>query len=532
MPGHLFITRGDLQHLSCDAILVPSGVWNGQRGHVQGPWRPLTGATSEGFVSLPADDHDWAVLPVRDGLWPDPGVWLGHTGDLDRRPVDDAATLVAFIERAGAAVAQGLSTRPSRPSDGSDRPLGSDVPLLGVPVVGTGGTNRREIRGEVMATLVKALVSAVATADVDIVLVTREEGHYSAAQQARARYSGPQSDLGGELTDPLEALIAEARRERLVLFLGAGVSMGAGLPSWSALLDQLVQLAGLEHTLPPETRRGLDIRDVATLVKLALETKGRGLSEAVSDVMATRVSLAPDGAPRVSLVHQLLAALPVREAITTNYDTLFEQAWRDAGRHPAVLPGGAEVGREWLLKLHGSTENPEKIVLSRDDYLRFEGESSALAGMVQAMLLTRHLLFVGYSLSDDNFHRMVHQVRATAATRSAEPRRVGTVLTPAAPGVLAPIWKPEIDFVSTAAEDRPFDPRRQAIFLDCLAAAVSPPGAHLLDRTWSSVFSQAELALRDTVLDLLERAEDIGVREGLRREVHDAFHRFGGGGHV
>ena len=71
-----------------------------------------------------------------------------------------------------------------------------------------------------------------------------------------------------------------------------------------------------------------------------------------------------------------------------------------------------------------------------------------------------------------------------------------------------------------------------SIFLDRLAAAVSPPGAHLLDRTWSSLFSQAELALRDAVLDLLERAEDVGVRDGLRREVHDALRRFGSGGHV
>ena len=51
-------------------------------------------------------------------------------------------------------------------------------------------------------------------------------------------------------------------------------------------------------------------------------------------------------------------------------------------------------------------------MLSRDDYLRFEAEGVALAGIVQAMLLTRHMLFVGYSLSDDNFHRLVHQVRA------------------------------------------------------------------------------------------------------------------------
>ena len=134
---------------------------------------------------------------------------------------------------------------------------------------------------------------------------------------------------------------------------------------------------------------------------------------------------------QVSLMHQLLASWPVREAVTTNYDTCFEQAWIDAGREHVVLPKVSAQGAEaWLLKLHGSIDDRSRIVLSREDYLRFEGEGVALAGMVQAMLLTRRMLFVGYSLSDDNFHRLVHQRRWRSARSSSDPRRCSAPRSP------------------------------------------------------------------------------------------------------
>lgn len=35
--------------------------------------------------------------------------------------------------------------------------------------------------------------------------------------------------------------------------------------------------------------------------------------------------------------------------------------------------------------------------------------SAWLAGIVQALLMTKHVLFVGFSLDDDNFHRCAPQ---------------------------------------------------------------------------------------------------------------------------
>jgi len=72
------------------------------------------------------------------------------------------------------------------------------------------------------------------------------------------------------------------------------------------------------------------------------------------------------------LPHALLANLPVKEVVTTNYDTLFEQAHGGENKPLTVLPYEPSNKEEkWLLKLHGCTDHPADIVLTRQDYLRF-----------------------------------------------------------------------------------------------------------------------------------------------------------------
>ena len=66
----------------------------------------------------------------------------------------------------------------------------------------------------------------------------------------------------------------------------------------------------------------------------------------------------------------ILAALPVREVITTNYDRLFEDAWKQSDPDGlSVLPGKIQPNtRRWLLKMHGCVSDPDRIVLTRSSY--------------------------------------------------------------------------------------------------------------------------------------------------------------------
>lgn len=388
--------------------------------------------------------------------------------------------------------------------------------LIGVPLVGTGDGGARDRRGEVLLSIMETVKKALEKpgVDVDVVLVLSHAEGYSAAQHARHRIFGDQA--WGELTvDHLQTasrLAGHARRRDLVLFVGAGASMGAGLPSWSELLDQLARGAAKLGDADVAQLERLDARDAGAVLQHKL-----GGKQALASAICARVTT-----HQVALLHQLLASLPISEAVTTNYDVCLETAFADAGRPMRVLPresvGGA---RRWLVKLHGSVDHAERIVLSREDYLRFEGEGAALAGIVQALLLTRHMLFVGYSLSDDNFHRLVHQVRAVIGPRADRPgdSPFATALSSRPSGLLDAVWKGEVDYVSTA-EKTEDDARRIAILLDLVAAGAAAPAAHLLDESYLPMFGDDEQRLRKELLEVWDLILD--PTTDLPHSVRDA----------
>ena len=498
MAGHLFVVRGDLRALACDAVLVPSGTWDGRTGHVgNADWHELLDEHIDGssFVT-PAPTADQRVVRVVKGKGRR-SVWVGHTGDDDRSPRWYGKAVGAFVREAA---------RPRL----ANRPLGDARPLLATPLVGIGAGGMRGHKGEVVLAIVRAIRKAQRRVDADVVVVCHDAHQYAAVQQARRRICG--DDLWSELTaaQVREAgrLAAKARDGRLVLFVGAGASLGAGAPSWKDLLRDLADRAGIKHRWKELER--LDARDAAAVFEQRLGTDGlRREVVRLTDV------------PQVALTHQLLASLPVDEAVTTNYDTCLERAMAAAGRPAKVLPGEhLDEHRRWVLKLHGSVDRPQDIVLSRDDYLRFEGTGTALAGVVQALLLTRHMLFVGYGLQDDNFHRLVHQVRGTLADRSLS--SFATALTPADSSLLQDLWQRDVRYVSTARKDDGAV-RRLAMLLDRLGAEAATPGAQLLDRSYAAMFTKQERALRKQLL----AAEHALEGEGISPAVREAFRRRG-----
>ena len=58
-----------------------------------------------------------------------------------------------------------------------------------------------------------------------------------------------------------------AKRGELVLFLGAGVSVGAGLPTWNALLQQLAAKVGVQTDEQIAYFNALDFLSKAQMVQ-------------------------------------------------------------------------------------------------------------------------------------------------------------------------------------------------------------------------------------------------------------------------
>jgi hypothetical protein len=466
-----------------------------------------------------------------------PGVWFANVGagwtDID----GFEAGAVAFVREAG--VACRANTNAFTTSWRANR-------LLALPAVGTGAAGGRARTGAVLNRLLPALARAAAESKVDVALVCKDPDVYAAAQRAREQSCRPDwlDLLGQRGFDLAGELATHAQNGKLVLFLGAGASIGAGLPDWRALIEELGQ-----ERLNDDNRARFDrlsVLDQATLLERWYKSDAtvpgrRPIADWIDKRFRTRW---------VSLVHQLLAALPVDEVVTTNYDKLFETASEAADRPVSVLPRAPKPGaRRWLLKMHGCVDYPEDIVLTREDYLRYEQHRAALAGIVQALLITKHMMFIGFSLNDDNFHRIVDSVRRAVRPGPAQAGGTpfGTVLFVTDEPLVTQLWQGDLDAQSVRiadVDDAAADPpgldgkdkgrvklaaRRLEVLLDCLGARTVLPS--FLNSRFDDLLTERELRLRAALHDLVQEApertsaddrgtfdlvRDLAVRLGVR----------------
>jgi hypothetical protein len=219
-------------------------------------------------------------------------------------------------------------------------------------------------------------------------------------------------------------LIEQLRKGNVVLVCGAGVSISeGGIPSGSQLARELSQRANLG--------------DVGTM-SLPEVAQAYELERGAQSLIAYVTERVDD--PRYSPLrtHHLIAALPFKRIITTNWDTLLEEALRQA-RKPFVKVvrdegiSYADDDKILLIKLHGSAEQKDTIVVTGDDYYDVFARLPQVANLVQSFFATKTLLFLGYELIDEDFKRLYleivhhlgkHRRRAYAVQLSPTPLTV------------------------------------------------------------------------------------------------------------
>ncbi|MDI1448984.1 SIR2 family protein [Polyangium sp. 6x1] len=533
MSGHLFIVHGDLTLLSCDAWLVPCDIdavpsrsWTRSFGHLQGRlfrWADPTEEWRSGKQRV------LKVLPWEDHL---PRPWVGNVAAV---PSTEVSWFVAgaeeFIER----VTDDLREHGTPPRNGRAKHL------LALPVIGTRYGGKRHWTGDVVRALVPALQRLAAAKDVDIALVSNDELTYASAQAQRGTDPSAWPELDEHLWRTGEHLAHVAANGDLVLFVGAGVSKNAGLPDWGGLLRNLARNAGLSEDELGALKE-LGPLDQARAIELRMESVR---PQASKRILGEKIADAFSRVHGYALSHALLAALPVREVITTNYDTLFERASKAAGMAVSVLPHEPRSGASrWVLKMHGCVTDPDNIVLTREDYMRYDLRRQALAGIVQALLLMRHMLFIGFSLRDDNFHRIadaVRRARVPAKPNASSPvDRFGTALSLFSSPLEQSLWGNDLEWVNMQSTPPPTGrseesdkawadaARRLELFLDSLLARTGTT-AYLLHPRFEGALSDPEHALADKLqrfLDEVDRDPTVKTAPAWK-QLEALLHRLG-----
>lgn len=194
------------------------------------------------------------------------------------------------------------------------------------------------------------------------------------------------------------ALLNEFKKDDVIVFLGAGVSTAAGLPTWGALIA-ILQASLLEHSA--ETREFFDDGDPLVKAQYLYDHVDRiTVIKEIRDVFQR--------APTSAEVHKQLTALPLKAIITTNWDSLIESAFQT--QHLPMTPvwrdnqiSSITIGSTTLVKFHGTIEDADSLVFAEDDYYDSYQRNPLIRQLLATLVATSTVVLLGYSYRDFDF---------------------------------------------------------------------------------------------------------------------------------
>ena len=193
-----------------------------------------------------------------------------------------------------------------------------------------------------------------------------------------------------EIKFPRE-LVEALADHHVVPIIGAGLSIGAGYPSWNALCQELKREL-VEDGLTINTDDNLRIAE--------LYVNKRGKNR-LHELLRRKFYI---DRKKYTECHDLLTRFGFKDLITTNWDYLLEDAFRNAEmttnpisrlENWTMRAGNNEVS---IIHIHGDAATPETITLTEKQYLG----PNALLEKALGIIERSTLLMLGLSLEDKN----------------------------------------------------------------------------------------------------------------------------------
>jgi hypothetical protein len=202
--------------------------------------------------------------------------------------------------------------------------------------------------------------------------------------------------MANPMNEHLRTIRTAMDNDKLVIFVGSGVSYDSSLPSWGQLID------AMKKALEEESSNYLKIAEKY------YQAYGR-------NTFYSRLSeYFPEGSEPNDL-HRLLLELQPRHIVTTNWDRLLEKEIQRQGLlYFTVVTDdmlASSPSSQLLIKMHGDLDH-RNIVIRESDYAGYADSRPLIENYVKSLFSTNVILFVGYSLSDYNLDQILSWSRS------------------------------------------------------------------------------------------------------------------------
>ena len=213
-----------------------------------------------------------------------------------------------------------------------------------------------------------------------------------------------------------QKLVETIADRNAIAMVGAGSSIRAGFPNWRGLLDKLANEAikiSSDHKEPLDLlSKSKDLLVYAQKIKTILG----------EDVFSSQLQeLFTSDKVNYNEFHKRLVQLPFHHFLTTNYDYVLQNAYNGCvsqeytsfdldeqfPRQRFLDELNSSELEKHFLHVHGSIRRAKHIVLGLEDYNERYINTNACVEALKTILTVCPVVFIGFSLDDDDFMRLL-----------------------------------------------------------------------------------------------------------------------------
>lgn len=234
-----------------------------------------------------------------------------------------------------------------------------------------------------------------------------------------------------------------------------------GLEDWSGLLRKYAQRVGKPYEYYYSSAHG-HLPSVATALAIEFqkiywedpqyeESRNQHAGNLIDPSSALKVDISEyltgltlqDPSEEYDAELESLKQVQIDGVITTNWDVLLEQIFDEfqvyVGQTELLFSTVQSVGE--IYKIHGSTQSPNSIILTKHDYDGFEAKNPYLAAKLLTVFVEHPVIFLGYSLADENIQGIIRAIASCLDGDKVEKLRDRLIFTEWVPGLTEPMFE-------------------------------------------------------------------------------------------
>lgn len=247
-----------------------------------------------------------------------------------------------------------------------------------------------------------------------------------------------------KIIEQIEKIREINKQHKLVIFVGAGVSRNSGVCSWWELVkdiairidyNDICEKCKMKNLICSECGETLELcsfdnyecqykrnyspDEFLKIPQYFYEKEGeKEYLEFLNGIFGKHYD--------TNVIDELIVELEPEHIITTNYDHLIEDVKNPSISNYTVIKNNDDLlekgrhGRKYIIKMHGDIDDLDNIVLKEDDYLTYSLNHELLEIYIKSILIDKTILFVGYSLGDNNLKLIMSYINYFANTLKIE----------------------------------------------------------------------------------------------------------------